>query len=103
MLTNALVVRADKLRSSIEVISAGESSPSSMAVEPATELDGVSGALASTRVLPARAVYWFTKIAEASSNASLGDIEPSVSTVISSLSRSVIWPTRVFSTLYRTL
>jgi hypothetical protein len=103
LLTSALVVRADRFKSSIEVIRAGESSDSSTvpAVEPLT-LEGVNGALASTLVLPANAVYWFTKIAAASSNASLGVIDPSVSKVISSLSRSVTCPTRVFSTLYLT-
>ena len=101
LLMSALVVRADKLRSSIEVLRAVASSPIKSPVN-SVFCDSVLVLFDSAivmRVLPASAVYWFTKIAAASSKASCGLIDVSVSMVKSNLSRSVAWPTRVFSTL----
>src|SRR3989344_5654082 len=76
LLIRALVVRALKLRSSIEVINSAGSSPSESPGPPGW---ADNGAATSTRVWPARAVYWLTKIAAASSKASRGGNEPSVS------------------------
>jgi len=73
LLIKALVVRADRFKSSMAVFNTDDSPPSSpeseLYVVPSLVALPATG-LASIRVFPAKAVYWLTKIAAASSKAS---------------------------------